>query len=123
MATNFKTPDYFTTKTLNILETSDRPLTAADLALMIGLSGSRETRRRKIREIVKNLRNEGLWIVATNPAGYWLTGDAEIWRDYQNDKQIDAKRILGETGRHKKMIADRTGQGFLFAPAVSVGIG
>jgi len=40
--------------------------------------------------------------------GYWLTKDADTWRDRQDNCQIDAKRILAETHRHKRELAGRS---------------
>lgn len=108
---------------LVLLRQAEKPLTAFQLASRLGLSGNRESMRRKIRALAQALRNDGAWIVATIDAGYWLTEDSEVWNDWNNKKQIDAKRILGETHRRQKMIADRNGQGLLFTPPVRTGLG
>jgi biotin operon repressor len=106
------------------LEHATEPVTAADLAAMIGLTGNRETRRRMIRAIVESLREDGVWVVAANPSGYWLTYDLQTWQDYQEGRKIEAKQILGEAHRRQKMAVDAAGQGLLFGqakPAVSCG--
>jgi len=96
---------------LRILKAAEQPIVAADLAKRIRLAGSRETQRRKVRAIVKQLRDSGAMIVATLQGGYLLTDDVKIWRDYLNGRQIDAKKVLGKTHRTKKMITDGQGQG------------
>ena len=103
---------------LELLKASAVPIVAADMAAKLGLEGSRETQRRKIRAAVKALRDDGAMIVATTYAGYFLTEDKDMYADYLDGKQIDAKRVLGETNRRKKNIKDSHGQGLLFAPVV-----
>jgi len=44
-----------------------------------------------------------------------------LWRDYLEGRQIDAKRILGETGKRKKMLSDAKGQGMLFEQRIQMG--
>lgn len=53
-------------------------------------------------------------IVATQQQGYWLTEDEQLWKEYLEGRQIDAKRILGETHKRKRQLADAQGQRFLF---------
>jgi hypothetical protein len=108
---------------LLLLKRSGSPYVAADIARAMGLSGKRETQRRHVRAIIKHLRETGSMIVATLAGGYWLTEDYGTWKDYNAGRQLDAKRILGETGRRAKIISDRNGQGVLFGPVVSCGIG
>jgi len=109
---------------LSFLESADKPLVAADIATKMRLPGNRETQRRHVRALVEKLRENGSMIVANLQDGYSLTEDLHIWRDYLEGRQIDAKQIFGETHRRKRMLADRYGQGFLFAPgAVCCGIG
>jgi len=95
---------YETAGCLRILEKVEEPIVAADLARRLYLAGNRETQRRHIRAIVEHLRKNGCWIVATLQAGYWLTKNYELWRDYLEGRQIDAKRILGETHKRKKCL-------------------
>lgn len=109
---------------LAILADSGEPIVAADIARRLHLAGSRETQRRRVRAIIKHLRDEtGAKIVATLGGGYMITDDEKIWREYLDGKLIDAKRIIGRAAQKKrKVIADKKGQGFLFAPgAISVG--
>jgi len=108
-----------TAECLRILRTVMEPIVAADLAQRLFLPGSRETQRRHVRAIVKQLRDDGHMIVATLQGGYALTKDAAIWREYLDGRQIDAKRILGKTHKEKRMLADRLGQGLLFRPVIS----
>ena len=108
-------------RALRILQEADSPIVAAGLAAALGLAGNRETQRRHVRAIIEHLRADGSMIVATLQQGYWLTCDAALWRDYLEGRQIDAKRILGETGKRKKMLADAKGQGMLFEQRIQMG--
>ena len=106
-----------------ILENADSPIVAARLAEMLDLSGSRETQRRRVRAIIRDLREtDGAWIVATLQGGYWLTDDPAMWRDYNEGRKIDAKRIIGKAHK-QKMAVDSTGQGVLFGLQTACGIG
>jgi len=107
---------------LRILESATEPIVAADLARKLYLPGSRESQRRHVRAIVKHLRDNGSQIVATLWGGYFLTEDSQLWRDYLEGRQIDAKRILGETHKRKRMLADAAGQGLLFSQRISCGV-
>lgn len=99
-----------------ILEAQDQPITAIQIAVRLGLAGCRESRRRRVRAIIKHLREVcGVRIVATLSGGYWITEDDNIWRQWLEDRAIDAKIVLGEVYRRKKAAAER-GQGLLFAP-------
>ena len=99
---------------LSLLKQANGFINAVNLAARMQLRGDRETRRRKVRDIVKRLRDGGAWIVAQNPEGYCLTNDSDIWKQYQEGRKIDAKTILGNAYRHQKMLTDKTGQGMLF---------
>ncbi len=106
---------------LSLLEAAAEPIVAAKLAEKLRLAGSRESQRRHVRALVKYLRKNGSHIVATLTDGYWLTKEDDIWRDYLEGKAIDAKRILGETYKRKK-IAGSKGQGLLFETRVCCGV-
>ncbi len=106
---------------LGLLKNANGPMVAAEIARVLGLGGKRETQRRHVRAIVKCLRDAGEWIVATLQGGYMVTDDADVWKDYNEGQQIDAKRILGVTGKRKKIIADSAGQGLLFKPMIGYG--
>lgn len=105
---------------LNILTVLDGPMAAADIAARLGLDGSRESQRRHVRAIVKQLRDCGSKIVGT-PDGCFLTEDEAMWREYLNGKQIDAKRVLAEVSRRRKKLSN--GQGLLFTEPVRSAIG
>lgn len=100
-------------KLLSLLEQADEPLTAAVIAQKLNLAGERETQRRHVRAIVEYLRQHDSMIIATLSAGYWLTKDGAMYKEYLEGRQIDVKRILGETGRQKKTVFFK-GQGILF---------
>lgn len=107
---------------LSILESENRFVPASELARRLFLAGSHETQRRHVRAIIKQLRDNGSMIVATLWGGYFLTEDTQLWRDYLEGRQIDAKRILGETHRRKKMITYANGQGALFGQGIFCGV-
>ncbi len=86
---------------LAVLHEADKPMTAADIAARLILKGCRETRRRRVRAIIQTLREEGQWIVACNADGYWLTCEESIWNDYNEGRQIEAKRVLGTAHRRQ----------------------
>ena len=104
---------------LNILAAANEPIAAADLAVKLDLTGSRETKRRHVRAIVAKLRDTGAMIVGTNN-GYCLTDNKAIWRDYIEGREIDAKRIFAEAHRQKRNVATPGGQGLLFGGQISV---
>jgi len=108
-----------------MLGAAAQPLVAAEMAQRLYLAGSRETQRRHVRALVRHLRDDcAAKIIATTQSGYWLTDDPGLWADYLEGRQIDAKRILAVTHKKKKsMLTDRSGQGFLFGPRISIGIG
>jgi len=106
---------------LSLLETAAESMVAAELAKRLRLAGSRETQRRHIRAIVEHLRKNGSHIVATLTDGYWLTKDDNLWRDYLEGRQIDAKRILGETHKRKRFVNSQ-GQGTLFNMRICCGV-
>jgi biotin operon repressor len=99
---------------LAILEQADEPLTAVAIAERLRLHGCRETQRRVVRAMIKELRDRGYHIVATLTDGYALTRDDGIWKDYTDGRLIDAKRILAEVSRRNRDRQDR-GQGLLFS--------
>jgi len=101
---------------LTLLKAADEPMTAVRIARTLNLDGGHETQRRRVREIIQELRDRGHWIIATLQEGYWLTEDAEMWKDWCDKKMIDGKRIIGEASRRKKTAADAKGQGLLFNP-------
>jgi len=104
------------TRLLGVLCRTEAAMTAAELAGRLALTGCRESQRRHIRALVKRLRDEGKWIVATLQGGYWLTEDRDLWRDWLEHRSIDAKRLIGESHRRQKMLTDASGQGLLFGP-------
>ncbi len=106
---------------LAILKNRNTPIVAADIAKQLKLAGNRETRRRRVRAIIKHLRDEcGAKIVATLGGGYMITDDDRIWQEYLEGKLIDAKRIIGSaSAKKRKAITNRKGQGFLFAPGMA----
>jgi len=119
---NDKVTTQETARCLGILQRLTVPIVAAGLADLLGLAGSRETKRRHVRAIIKRLRDKGVMVVAVGISGYFITEDTTIWKDYLKGRQITAKRIIGETHRRKKMIADSKGQGLLFRePKIKIG--
>jgi biotin operon repressor len=106
---------------LGILRRADKFMTAAEIAVHLGIAGCHESQRRHIRALVKELRDQGEMIIANNWDGYWLTKDLKIWDDYVNHRAIEAKTMLAEVSQRKKFI-DRNGQGILFDNRVPAGV-
>ncbi len=107
---------------LRLLKAATGPMVAVDIAVHLGLGGCIETRRRHVRAIIKGLRDLGSLIVATKPAGYGLTEDKLVYKEYLENRLIEAKRIFGDTYNKKKDLVDSNGQGMLFEPKrISVG--
>lgn len=77
---------------------------AIDLADRIGLDGNRETKRRRIRAIVRQLRAVGARIEANFVDGCRLDTDPDPrqWRDYLANRQARAKKQIGETARRQR---------------------
>ncbi len=108
---------------LRILKAATRPMTAANIAVRLGLGGCRETRRRHVRLIIEGLRDLGSLIVATKkPAGYGIAKDESVYKEYLIRRFIEAKRVFGDMHKRKKMLVESNGQGMLFEPQrISVG--
>ena len=100
---------------LTLLKGAEDIMSAASMAAKLGIAGKRETQRRRVREIIAELRCGGHWIVATTAGGCWLTEDAAMWKEYCDHKMIDGKRMIGEAAKRKRTAAVPTGQGNLFA--------
>lgn len=100
---------------LRVLQAAAEPLTAETLGRRLMLPGSVETQRRRVRAIIQYLREEcSEWIVAFNPAGYWLADNETDWLDYCEGRKMDAKKIFGKSHRHQRMVTTDRGQGLLF---------
>lgn len=100
---------------LVILQNAEGPATAAEIAGKLNLGGNRESRRRHVREIIRELRRRSRWIIASLSGGYWLTRDESMWKDYLEHRAIDARRIIGEASRRKQEVTrDASGQHLLF---------
>lgn len=98
------------------------PIKAIDLARRLGLSGNRETLRRKVRAITKRLRDSGVMVLANLNDGYFITEDKKVWAQYLEGRQIDAKKVLGQTHKQIKTTKDSAGQGLLFVPGMTMAI-
>lgn len=100
---------------VRLLQAANEPMTAEVLGRRLYLHGSVETQRRQVRKIIQYLREEcSEWIIAFNPAGYWLTDNEQDWLDYCEGRKIDAKKIIGKAHRRQRMITTDRGQGLLF---------
>ena len=108
---------------LALLKVADKPRVAAEIAELLRLSGSRETQRRHVRAIVKQMRDNGEMIVATLSGGYWLTEDVKLWKEYLEGRKIDAKKLIGHAHKKIKMATGHIGQGLLFGRCAVAGTG
>ena len=107
---------YNAARCLAILKAASGPIVAADLARRLGLTGSRESQRRQVREIISRLRDQGEWIVANTQGGYLLTDDPAEWARYNTDRANNGKRVIGRSHNRNKMLTDSRNQGLLFQP-------
>lgn len=98
---------------LTALQQAAEPLTAIEIAARLQLAGSRETRRRRVRTLIKQLRDSGVRIAASLKDGY-LLGSERTWAKYLQGQQIKAKQKIGLAHRRRKMLVDNRGQGILF---------
>lgn len=117
--TNITTDE--TAQCLRVLQAARGPIVAAGLARRLRLHGCRETQRRHVRAIIEHLRKNGSWIVGLNPEGYFLTQDPQTWRDYNEGRQIDAKRIFAEVHKRKRILNDGK-QELLFDTSIRCGV-
>ena len=101
----------------------EMPVVAADLGRRLGLAGSRESQRRQVRAIITHLRDQGEWICATFQGGYLLTDEPHVWAVYNAHRANSGKRVIGQSHNRTKAAVDSHGQGLLFQPPVSCGIG
>ena len=108
---------------LEILKAAAEPITAADMGRRLDLAGERESQRRQVRAIITYLREQGEWICATIQGGYLLTTDRQVWSQYLMERHIGAVIVIGQSHNRNKAAVDSHGQGLLFQPAVSCGIG
>lgn len=107
---------------LSILESAGGPMVAAKIAVRLGLGGLRESQRRHVRAIITELRENGCKVIGDRQNGYSLTDDDRQWRDYLENRQIGAKRVLGQTHRQKKLTYP-DGTVAMFGQRAGVGIG
>jgi len=99
---------------LTALQQAAEPLTAIQIAARLQLQGARETRRRRVRTLIKQLRDSGVQIAASLRDGYLLSTDGQQWERYLQSEQIKAKQRIGLAHRRRKMVTDARGQGVLF---------
>lgn len=112
----------------------ERPRTAAELATACGLHYAHETNRRRVRELIAELRENGYRIVAgfrrgnspntvergrvAGELGYWMARDDGEWKAYLESRRSSARFefvIVRTMATAAGEIA--VGQGKLFATA------
>jgi len=99
----------------------ERPATARELALAIGVRGGHETLRRRVREVAEFARQHlGATICsgAGSPqdCGYWLARDTEEWHRHEEAKRMGAKFQFVKLAQRERVAFEvRAGQGRLFA--------
>lgn len=98
------------------------PLLAADLAAECGWGGGHENRRRRVREMVAELHEQGTRICASSgrpeDCGYWLARSDAEWAAYQGAKRMHARFEFAKVRRMAEAAGEiATGQGKLFAVA------
>ena len=96
------------------------PVLAIELANATGWGGGHENRRRRVREMVAELHEQGVRICASSgrpeDCGYWLARDDAEWAAYLGSKRMHARfefakvRCMAQAAGEK-----RSGQAQLFA--------
>lgn len=103
------------------LRESAEPVSAAALAETAQIPGQHETKRRRIREIVDDLRVGGMRICAgydpaTREEGYWLARNDVEWQRYQECRRRNNRFLFARLGQiHRAANEARSGQQTLFA--------
>ncbi len=102
----------------------DRPVPAIELAEAARVAGeSHESKRRRVRELITELRDDGSRICAGHRAdggegcelGYWLARDDGEWRQYTEARRSRAKfEFVAVRKMRTAACEERTGQGKLF---------
>lgn len=89
----------------------ERPLPAIELAYECGAVGRlHETKRRRVRELIAELHEEGWRICADSHAtrgGYWLARGATGWAGYQESAKRKERFNFAAISRRAKAVVDR----------------
>ncbi len=94
----------------------DRPVPAIELATACQAVGrSRETKRRRVRELIQELREDGFEICAgfdrdaprDHELGYWLARGPEEWRRYLESRRGGARFQFAAVRRMHEAAVDR----------------
>ncbi|HEB79763.1 MAG TPA: hypothetical protein ENI79_04740 [Rhodospirillales bacterium] len=94
---------------------------AIDLAARLLIHGAHETKRRRVRELVRGARRRGMRVCADGE-GYWLARDPEEWQAYIACKKSGAKFEFKQIGDWTRAATDvGNEQGKLFAGTTSNG--
>lgn len=98
---------------------TDRPVTAVELAERAGIAGEHETQRRRVRELVAELREAGHRVCAGSgleaECGMWLARDDAEWNAYLESRRNQLRFEFGDLRRAATAASERcNGQGTLF---------
>lgn len=98
------------------------PLLAVDLAAACGWGGGHENRRRRVREMVAELHEQGTRICASSgrpeDCGYWLARDDAEWAAWLGSKRMHARFEFAKLRTMATAAGEiAVGQGKLFAVA------
>ena len=99
---------------------SDRPVPAIELAQMLRIDGDRESKRRALRAVITDLRNDGYRVCAGHDehgnGGYWLAASHAEWAEYLAAVKAKAKYTFALVRKRQEAVIDReSGQGKLFS--------
>ena len=97
----------------------DRPISAVELADAAGIPGLHETKRRRVRELIRELREQGRRVCAGSghdtDCGLWLARDDAEWRAYLESRRSMLRFEFAELSRTQRAASERgAGQGTLF---------
>jgi hypothetical protein len=102
------------------LRNATEPVSAAGLAEAAQIPGQHETKRRRIREIVEDLRVSGERICAgydpaTKEDGYWMARSDKEWHLYQECRRRNNRFLFARVAQmHRAANERQSGQQTLF---------
>ncbi|MCO6436529.1 MAG: hypothetical protein J5J06_05530 [Phycisphaerae bacterium] len=94
---------------------SNRPVTAIELAEAMNITGTHESRRRRVRETARYAREcLGHRVCAGSGAsddcGYWMARDADEWASYLEAARNGARFRFAGIARAKRAVVERMGK-------------
>ena len=107
---------------LGVLRRRETPVSASDLALVVDVVGTADSRKRPVRTVIKNLRDVEGWQICADchptKGGYWLARNGDEWRSYLERRAKGARFEFVNIRKMRNAASERnSGQGKLFEKA------